>query len=46
MADWPWYGNRPYSSEFNQWHTQDPLDRRFNTLFADGHVELFYFVAT
>jgi prepilin-type N-terminal cleavage/methylation domain-containing protein len=43
MADWPWYGNRHYNLEPNQWHTSDPVDRRFSTLFSDAHVELFFF---
>jgi prepilin-type N-terminal cleavage/methylation domain-containing protein/prepilin-type processing-associated H-X9-DG protein len=41
LADWVWHGDRPYSDERTRWH--DPDQRRFNTLFADGHVEFFYF---
>jgi len=41
LADWPWHGNRLYSNDQTRWH--DPERRRFNALFADAHVEFFFF---
>ena len=44
MADWPWHPNRKLEMEQTRWHSQDL--RAFNTLFADGHSELFTFPLT
>lgn len=41
LADWPWHGDRLYSDPRTQWH--DASRRKFNTLFADAHVEFFFF---
>lgn len=41
LADCVWHGDRFYSDPRTRWH--DDERRRFNTLFADGRVELFYF---
>jgi len=40
-ADWPWHPNRTLSMPESRWHSPD--SRSFNTLFADGHTELFEF---
>lgn len=41
QADWPWHGNRNQFDPKTQWHKLGP--RGFNTLFGDGHAELFVF---
>jgi len=41
LGDWSWHGNRPMSNPDTRWH--DQKNRRFNMLFADGHVEFFTF---
>ena len=41
QADWPWHGNRNQYDSKTQWHKLGP--RGFNTLFGDGHAELFVF---
>lgn len=40
-SDWPWHPNRTLTMPESRWHSQD--SRSFNTLFADGHSELFTF---
>ena len=39
-GDYVWHYNRPMVYPQNQWHSDK---RRFNILFADGHVEFFNF---
>ena len=41
IGDWVWHGNRPLSNTSTRWH--DQKKRKFNMLFADGHVEYFTF---
>ena len=41
QADWPWHGNRDQNNPKTQWHKGSR--RSFNTLFGDGHAELFTF---
>ena len=41
LGDWSWHGNRRLSNPDTRWH--DQKNRRFNMLFADGHVEYFMF---
>ncbi len=44
IGDWVWHGNRSITEGKTRWH--DPKNRRFNMLFADGHVEFFSFPLT
>ena len=41
MGHWTWHANRKLSYPDTRWH--DKKNRRFNMLFADGHVEFFKF---
>ena len=41
QADWPWHGNRDPNSRKTQWHKLG--GRGLNTLFGDGHAEIFDF---
>lgn len=41
LGDWSWHGNRKIAWATTRWH--DKKNRRFNMLFADGHVEYFSF---
>lgn len=41
IADWPWHPNRTLQMPESRWHSPD--SRSYNTLFADGHTELFLF---
>lgn len=42
QSDWVWWGNRPLSNPKSWWHN-DGTQRKYNTLFADFHAELFTF---
>lgn len=45
-GDWNWHANRPLGAMRTLWHTPAKYsERRFNMLFADGHVEFFLFPA-
>jgi prepilin-type N-terminal cleavage/methylation domain-containing protein/prepilin-type processing-associated H-X9-DG protein len=41
QADWPWHGNRDQTHRQTKWHRG--ARRSFNTLFGDGHAQLFTF---
>ena len=41
QGDWVWHPNRAISEPKHQWHSSGA--RKFNMLFADGHVALFTF---
>ena len=41
LGDWAWHGNRRMTNSKTHWHSQS--GRRFNILFADGHVSYFSF---
>ena len=43
ISDWVWHGNRKFTNSQTKWH--DRKVRRYPTLFADSHVEIFTFPA-
>lgn len=44
LADWIWHMNRQINDKRTHWHSSEK--RLCNTLFLDGHVELFEFPLT
>ena len=41
LGEWSWHGNRSLANSKSRWHNLN--NRRYNMLFADGHVKYFSF---